>query len=137
MKHMEEGSVELFAGIRLAVTVAVMCLVGASVSWFSSLSGLANREELSSAADTVTEALLDIQAVPPSTVLRRPLPQLRGVTIEIEEETENLIRIRISGRETVERYVFSPIRLDGGARGSDPRFIEVERGEKIRVRLVP
>lgn len=133
---MERGSVELFMGMRLAVAVATMCLIGAALSWASSLSGFAEERGLNSAADVIEEAVLDIQAAPPSTIIRRTLPPLRGVTVEVGGETGGLISIRISGKEVLERYVLSSIPLDGGARAEDPKLIEVTREEKIAVRLI-
>jgi len=133
----DKGAIELFMAAKLAVAVATMCLVGIAVSWGSTVLRCNAWNELDSVAETISASILDIQAMPPHSSIIRSLPSTSvEFRAEIAIESKNVAKILVSGKFRIEKSVRLTCELDRGTCADNPRYIELVRGEKLRVRLI-
>ncbi|MEM2877929.1 MAG: hypothetical protein QXG10_00020 [Candidatus Hadarchaeales archaeon] len=133
---MDEGSIELFMGAKLAVAFASMLLIGTALSWGNVIARDISLDELNSVADAISGSIADVQTMPSCSAVMRSIPRpAQSFTVEVTEERGGIARVAVVGRCRVERFVPLNTHLSGD-RAENPAFVELIMDGSVKLRLI-
>jgi hypothetical protein len=137
------GELANFLVCKVGIALAAAVLLGAAFSMSSSSKYHAEREELTTVADTIADAIRTAESLPCKVELLRELPVLpqrmevkiigtRGGEVQV-------IHITVEADGQVERILLLEDEVNGGEftlSRENPNAIRVEKGDKVWLELV-
>ena len=136
------GVLSDFLVCKIGVALAVLALLGAVLGMSSSFKRTAEKEDLTTLADTIAGAIRTSESLPGEVELRRELPVTTQTEVTIIGERsgeEQVIRIIVKSQARVEHTLILATRVNGGEftlSHESPSAIRLSKMGEIQLELI-
>lgn len=127
---------------KVGVALAAMALVGAVLAMSAGFGRTAERDELTTVADTIAQAIQAIDGMPGEVWIARELPSV-GRQFEVDivgaYDDVQVVRVIVDGQSRVERVVVLRNKLNDGEfelSRDGPTFVRLTKVDEIHMELV-
>jgi len=138
----ERGLFIDFLLCKVGVALAAIALVGAALAMSAGFGRTVERDELTTVADTIAQAIQAIDGMPGEVRIARELPSVgRQFEVDIVGTYDDMqvVRVIVDGQSRAERVVMLRNKLNGGRfeLGCDsPTFVRLTKVDEIHMELV-
>jgi len=138
----ERGLFIDFLVCKVGVALAAIALVGAALAMLAGFERTTERDELTTVADTIAQAIQAIDGMPGEVRIARELPSV-GRQFEVDivgaYDDMQIVRVIVDGQSRAERVVMLRNKLNGGRfelSSDSPTLVSLTKVDEIHMELV-
>ncbi len=138
----EKGSISNFLILKLGVLIAVVTLLGASITTYNAFQRTTQREKLKSITNFITDAIREADSLPGEVRLERKIPDI-GKPYEIiisgSFKKYQVVHITIISLENIEKTFLLNKKINGGKfqiREKNPLKVRVSKKNYLSLEVI-
>lgn len=138
----EKGALTNFLIMKLGVLIAVIILLGASITMYDSLKHNNQREKLKESSKFVIKTIHEAECLPGKVQLDRKLPEISEsyeIIISGFIKDCQIVQVSIVGSENLSKTTLLNKKVNGGKfniREKNPEKIKISKNESISLKVV-